>query len=197
MTVQDNCENVNAVNETEVAAEVENTENVQPDSDIQLSFHQTDTITENVQTDSVEPVDNDNTSNDVQTDNTSDVEPIDGVPEPDELPEYPQENMNVLRKLFKTVIMETLFVWLITFDYAVIFPTKVRISRIKNESVEFVRDWWTRFAEQAAKFQLMLAQCPEFSLVFIVMLLECTVLAFNIRRTVCWLHKAYKSVADA
>jgi hypothetical protein len=185
MTVQDNCENVN---EPQTATEVENTENVQSESDIQLSFHQEDTPNE-----SVEP------TGDIQSesDNTSDVEPVDGVPEPDELPEYPKENMNVLKKLFRTVVMETLFVWLITFDYAVIFPAKVHISRIKNESVEFVRDWWTRFAERAAKFQLMLAQCPEFSLVFIVFLLECIVLALNIRRTVYWLHKTYKSVADA
>ena len=104
-----------------------------------------------------------------------------------------QDNSGVLQRLTRSVLIETLLVWLIMFDYSIIFPCKVAVNRFKQEAVEKTRDCWTSFATKVANFQIMLTRCPEFGLVFIVFCIECLFLMLNVKRTAYCLRKMYQT----
>ena len=87
-------------------------------------------------------------------------------------------------KLLRNIFLETLYVWLIIFDYSVIFPTKVFINRAKDSITGYIITRWTRFAERCAKFDILIHNHPEFLLLIIVLLTETLMLARNLARTV-------------
>ena len=99
----------------------------------------------------------------------------------------------MLNKLVHNVMVETLFIWLIMFDYAVLFPTKVFIVRIKNDVFESVHNKWTTFADNCAKMNALMIQHPEFVLVMSVLFIECFALACNIKRTAMWIGNMVKA----
>ena len=128
---------------------------------------------------------------DVDTDNSdadeqSVQEPSNGSANNDTDERATSGKPTLVQKLVRSMLVETLFVWLIMFDYAVIFPAKVRMTRIKNETVGYIHSVWNNFADNVARFQLLLTHCPEFVMVFVVLFGEILFLLFNIRRTCKW-----------
>ena len=87
------------------------------------------------------------------------------------------------KKFFLSVMLETLMVWLIIFDYSVIFPTKVFINRTKDTITDYTLNKWNEFAERCAKFEILMENHPEFGFLMLVLTLETLVLARNISRT--------------
>ena len=96
------------------------------------------------------------------------------------------------KKFFISVMLETLMVWLIIFDYSVIFPTKVFINRTKDTILDYTYSRWNAFAEKCAKFEILMGNHPEFALLMLVLTLETLMLSYNVCRTLRCLRNMFR-----
>ena len=137
------------------------------------------------------------------SDNAEDNLPeVDGYESNDEQPsDETSVNINIKltgpsagERLLWAAFKETLFMWLIIFDYSILFPTKLFCNRVKNGIFDTFTEGWTKFANHVAKFQYLVTNRPEFTLVFSVLTLEIMMLIRNCCRSVRCLKDMYQDL---
>lgn len=144
------------------------------------------------------------TAKDIQPSDENDLPEVDGYePSDEQVDDNAESSVDVSIKLtgpsegerlLWAVFKETLFMWLIIFDYSILFPTKLFCNRVKNTVYDAVAEGWSRIANHAAKFQYLVTNRPEFTLVFSALMLETVMLIRNCCRTVRCLKDMYQDL---